>query len=78
MRFVMYCEANDTKRRLAKPNQPWINGRVERMNRTIENATVKRFRDQNHEQLRVHLADFIAVYTFAHQLATLGGLTPYE
>ena len=54
------------------------NGQVERMNRTIKDATVKRFHYGSHEQLRAHLADFVAAYNFARRLKTLRGLTPYE
>ncbi|MBK5927308.1 hypothetical protein CCR87_08190 [Rhodobaculum claviforme] len=43
MRFDMICEANGIEHRLTKPNHPWTNGQVERMNRTIKEATVKRF-----------------------------------
>ena len=78
MRFDMICGANDIEHRLTKPNHPWTNGQVERMNRTIKEATVKRFHYESHEQLRVHLADFMAAYNFARQLKTLSGLTPYE
>ncbi len=78
MRFDMICEANEIEHRLTKPNHPWTNGQVERMNRTIKEATVKRFHYENHDQLRKHLADFIAAYNFARRLKTLGGLTPYE
>jgi hypothetical protein len=38
----------------------------------------KRFHYENHDQLRTHLADFMAAYNFARRLKTLGGLTPYE
>jgi transposase InsO family protein len=78
MRFDMICEANDIEHRLTKPNHPWTNGQVERMNRTIKEATVKRFHYDSHDQLRVHLADFIAAYNYARRLKTLSGLTPYE
>jgi transposase InsO family protein len=54
------------------------NGQVERMNRTIKEATVRRFYYENHDQLRSHLADFVAAYNFAKRLKTLKGLTPYE
>jgi len=64
--------------RLTKPNHPWTNGQVERMNRKIKEATVKRLHYDSHEQLRTHLADFMAAYNFARRLKTLGGLTPYE
>ena len=48
------------------------------MNRTIKEATVKRFYYENQEQLREHLANFVAAYNFAKRLKTLKGLTPYE
>jgi len=48
------------------------------MNRTIKEGTVKRFHYESHEQLRTHLADFMAAYNSAGRLKTLSGLTPYE
>ncbi len=48
------------------------------MNRTIEEATVKRYHYDHHEQLENHLADFISAYNYARRLKTLKGLTPYE
>ena len=78
MRFDMICEANGIEHRLTKPNHPWTNGQVERMNRTIKDATVKRYHYDSHDQLRTHLADFMAAYNFARRLKTLSGLTPYE
>ena len=78
MRFNMICEANGIEHRLTKPNHPWTNGQVERMNRTIKDATVKRYHYDSHDQLRAHLADFLAAYNFGRRLKTLSGLTPYE
>ncbi len=78
MRFDMICEANGIEHRLTKPNPPWTNGQVERMNRTIKDATVKRFHYESHDQLRMHLADVMAACNFARRLKTLSGLTPYE
>lgn len=52
MRFDMICEANGIEHRLTKPSHPWTNGQVERINRTIKEATVKRFRYDNHAQLQ--------------------------
>jgi transposase InsO family protein len=78
MRFDMICKANGIEHRLTKPNHPWTNGQVERMNRTIKDATVKRFHYESHDQLRTHLVDFLAAYNFARRLKTLSGLTPYE
>jgi len=34
--------------------------------------------NQHHDQLRTHLADFMAAYNFVRRLKTLNGLTPYE
>lgn len=78
MRFDTICEANGIEHRPTKPNHPWTNGQVERMNRTIKHATVKRSHDDSHDQLRMHLTDFLAAYNFARRLKTLSGLTPYE
>ena len=48
------------------------------MNRTIKDATVRRFYYESHDQLRQHLADFVSAYNFGRRLKTLKGLTPYE
>ncbi|EXL01756.1 hypothetical protein BG36_17195 [Aquamicrobium defluvii] len=48
------------------------------MNRTIKDATVKRFHYDSHDQLRRHLQDFIDAYNFGRRLKMLKGLTPYE
>jgi len=76
--FDRICRRHGIGHRLTQPNHPWTNGQVERMNRTIKEATVKRFFYDTHEQLKAHLSDFIAAYNFARRLKTLRGLTPYE
>jgi transposase InsO family protein len=76
--FEYACALNNIDHRLTKPKHPWTNGQVERMNRTIKDATVKRFYYETHDQLRGHLADFVTAYNFAKRLKTLKGLTPYE
>lgn len=48
------------------------------MNRTIKDATVKRYYYQTHDQLTAHLQTFLMAYNFARRLKTLKGLTPYE
>jgi transposase InsO family protein len=60
----MIREANGIDHRLSKLNHPWTNGRVERMNRTINEATVKRFHYESCQQVRMNLADFMAAYNF--------------
>jgi transposase InsO family protein len=64
--------------RLTKVKHPWTNGQVERMNRTIKEATVKRYHYDSHAQLTAHLHVFIDAYNYARRLKTLRGLTPYE
>ena len=76
--FDRVCREHGIEHRLTKIKHPWTNGQVERMNRTIKEATVKRFHYDDHDQLRRHLADFILAYNFGRRLKTLKGLTPYE
>ncbi len=76
--FDMRCRENGIEHRLTKVKHPWTNGQVERMNRTIKEATVKRFHYDDHHQFETHLTDFVAAYNFGRRLKTLRGLTPYE
>jgi len=76
--FELACAEHDIEHRLTKPKHPWTNGQVERMNRPIKDATVKRYHYDNHDQLRQHLHNFIAAYNFGRRLKTLRGLTSYE
>ena len=76
--FELACADLDIEHRLTKPRHPWTNGQVERMNRTIKEATVKRYHYDSHDQLRQHLGDFVTAYNFGRRLKTLKGLTPYE
>ncbi|MDB6096909.1 MAG: integrase catalytic subunit, partial [Francisellaceae bacterium] len=64
--------------RLTKISHPWTNGQVERMNRTLKEATVQRYYYHTHFQLREHLYAFVNAYNFAKRLKALKGLTPYE
>jgi hypothetical protein len=76
--FELAYARNGIDHRLTKPKHPWTNGQVERMNRTIREATVQRFYYESHQQLRQHLADFVAAYNFGRRLKTLNGFTPFE
>ena len=76
--FDMRCQESGIEHRLTKIKHPWTNGQVERMNRTIKEATVKRYHYDSHQQLDTHLTDFISAYNFGRRLKTLKGLTPYE
>jgi transposase InsO family protein len=76
--FDRTCQEHGIEHRLTKPNHPWTNGQVERMNRTLKEATVRRYHYESHRQLEDHLAAFLDAYNFARRLKTLRGLTPYE
>ena len=90
--FDRVCRENEIDHRLTKVNHPWSSeeqekvrgtfsprdGQVERMNRTIKEATVKRYHYDTHSQLETHITDFIAAYNHARRLKTLNGLTPFE
>jgi transposase InsO family protein len=76
--FDMRCHENGIEHRLTKVKHPWTNGQVERMNRTIKEATVKRYHYDCHQQFEAHLINFVNAYNFGRRLKTLKGLTPYE
>jgi len=76
--FDRICRENDIDHRLTKPNHPWTNGQVERMNRTLKEATVRRYYYDSHARLRAHLAAFVDAYNFGKRLKTLKGRTPFE
>ncbi|WP_240722304.1 hypothetical protein [Poseidonocella sp. HB161398] len=92
MRLDMIRKANGIENRLAKPDHPCSHedqetvrgtvfprgGQVGRMNRTVKDATVKRFRFGSHDQLRSHLADVLNACNVARRLKTLSGPTPCE
>ncbi|MBS1734437.1 MAG: IS481 family transposase, partial [Bacteroidetes bacterium] len=63
--FDRVCSEYGIEHRLTKPKHPWTNGQVERMNRTIKEATVKRYYYDSHDQLKAHLHTFVMAYNFA-------------
>jgi hypothetical protein len=76
--FARACNEHAIAHRLTKTNHPWTNGQVERMNRTLKEAMVKKYYYQTHQHLKEHLHAFLMAYNFAKRLKTLKGLTPYE
>ena len=76
--FTKTCRELGIEHRTTQPYHPWTNGQVERMNRTIKEATVKKFYYENHAVLQEHLHAFIQAYNYGQSLKTLDGLTPYE
>jgi transposase InsO family protein len=76
--FEFACARYKIDHRLTRPNHPWTNGQVERMNRTIKQATVLTYHYDSHSQLQNHLATFLNAYNFAKRLKTLHGLTSFQ
>ena len=74
--FDVRCRENGIEHRLTRIKHPWTNGQVERMNRTIKEATVKRYHYDSHRQLQSHLADFINAYNYGRRLKTLKASHP--
>ena len=48
------------------------------MNRTLKEATVRKYHYATHDQLKEHLQNFVDAYNFAKRLKTLKGMTVYE
>ena len=76
--FDRVCADHQIEHRLTKVNHPWTNGQVGRMNRTIKEATVKRYHYDPHAQPETHLTDCISAYNYARRLKRLQGMTPVE
>ena len=72
------CLKNNIEHRLTFPGNPWTNGQVERMNRTIKKATVKKYYYETHQKLKEHLQSFIDAYNFGRKLKALKGLTVFD
>lgn len=58
-------DATTFEHRLTKIAHPWTNRQVERLNRTLKEATVKRYHYDIHGQLKTHLSDFVDAYNYA-------------
>lgn len=76
--FDQCCQDNHIQHRLTQFRHPWTNGQVERMNRTIKEATTRRYHYDTRAQLEQHVRDFINAYNHAKKLRALGFLTPFE
>ena len=76
--FERICEENNIEHRKTKIKHPWTNGQVERMNRTLKDATVNSFYYANHEQLKKHLQAYLMAYNFAKRLKAIKGKTPWQ
>src|SRR5450756_1834319 len=69
--FDRLCFVHGIEHRLTKPNHPWTKGQVERMSRTMKDATVKRYFYDTHNQLKAHLTDLLGAYNFGRRRKAL-------
>src|SRR5665648_237951 len=76
--FTQTCTSLDIEHRLTLPYHPWTNGQVERMNRTLKEATIKKFYYKSHGLLKKNLYMFVDSYNYATKLKAIGYITPYE
>ena len=76
--FDRVCGEHGVEHRFTKPAHPWTNGQVERFNRTLKEAAVRRYHYQPTAQLNEHLQAFLLAYNHAGRLKRLKGKTPHE
>ena len=74
--FDVVCYRHGIEHRLTKPFHPWTNGQVERMNRTIKEATTRALHYTSLKQLQSHLEDYLWAYNSARPLRALKDKTP--
>ena len=53
--FDLCCREQGIEHRMTRVTHPWTNGQVERMNRTLKEATVKRYPYNSHDELKLHM-----------------------
>jgi transposase-like protein len=76
--FDRICNEHNIEHRRTKVKHPWTNGQVERMNRTLKEATVNTFTYANHKELKEHLHAYLMAYNFAKRLKAIKGKTPWQ
>lgn len=76
--FLRICNENQIEHRKTKVKHPWTNGQVERMNRTLKEATVNSFHYASHDELKQHLHAYLMAYNFAKRLKAIKGKTPWQ
>jgi len=76
--FDAVCAAHGIEHRCTQVAHPWTNGQVERMNRTLKEATIRRYHYQDEKALHTHLQTFLRAYNGGKRLKKLRGKTPYE
>jgi transposase-like protein len=76
--FGTLCLENNIKQKRTKPYSPQTNGQVERTNRTLKEATVKKYYYETKEVFVRHLNAFVNMYNYTKRLRALKGKTVFE
>ena len=76
--FERVCNEHKIEHRKTKIKHPWTNGQVERMDRTLKEATVNSFYYSSHDELKQHLHSYLMAYNFAKRLKAIKGNTPWQ
>ena len=86
-KFDQVCNEQKIKHKTTKFRSPWTpstdcrilrNGQVEIFNKTIKNATTKKYFYTTFAHFETHLALFLKAYNFKKRLCSLKYLTPFE
>ncbi len=76
--FDEVCAKHKIEHRLTAFRHPWTNGLVERMNRTIKDATVKVYFYETLDALKKHLMLWLLMYNHGKKLKSLTYKYPYD
>ena len=76
--FTQKCLDLGTKHKLTKFFSPQTNGQVERMNKTLKDATLKMFQYDNIQQFKESLNHFLNYYNCSKKLSAIGRKSPYD
>jgi transposase InsO family protein len=76
--FEALCKEFGLEHRLTQFYHPWTHGQVERMNRTLKEATIKKYYYESQKQREQHIKQFIEAYHYASQLKVIGFISPVQ
>jgi len=76
--FDEICKIEKIEHRLTQFCHPWTNGLVERMNRTIKEATIKIYFYEDLSELKKHLMMWLLMYNYEKKLKSLNYESPYD
>jgi transposase-like protein len=76
--FTKQCKVNSIEHRTTQIKSPWTNGLVERLNRTIKDNTVHKYKYQSYKELEKGLNNYKNYYNLYRKHKSLQRKTPYQ